>query len=59
MFVSLGDPAGLLDMDKSGRPAGLMADEASRSGYLTGARMSSMVQLASGPLVGPLAVGAA
>ena len=39
MFVSLVDPAGLLDMDRCGRTAGLMADSASRCGYRAGARM--------------------
>ena len=41
MFISLVDPAGLLDMDRCGRTAGLMADAASRSGYRAGARMAS------------------
>ena len=43
MFVSLVDPAGLLDMDKCGRTANLMADAASRSGYRAGARMASLL----------------
>ena len=41
MFVSLVDPVGLLEMDRCGRTAGLMADAASRSGYSAGARMAS------------------
>ena len=43
MFVSLVDPAGLLDMDRCGRTAGLMADSASRSGYRAGAKMASLL----------------
>lgn len=43
MFVSLVDPAGLLDMEKCGKTAGLMADAASRSGYRAGARMASLL----------------
>ena len=43
MFVSLVDPAGLLDMDRCGRTAGLMADSASRSGYRADARMASLL----------------
>ena len=43
MFVSLVDPAGLLDMEKCSRTAGLMADSASRSGYRAGARMASLL----------------
>ena len=43
MFVSLVDPAGLLDMDRCGRTAGLMADSASRSGYQAGGRMASLL----------------
>ncbi len=43
MFISLVDPAGLLDMEKCSRTAGLMADSASRSGYRAGARMASLL----------------
>ena len=43
MFVSLVDPAGILDMEKSGRIASQMREAASRSGYEVGARMSSML----------------
>ena len=43
MFVSLVDPAGLLDMEACGRTVGFMADAASRSGYRAGARMSSIL----------------
>ena len=43
MFISLVDPAGLLDMDKCSRTAGLMADSASRSGYRAGAKMASLL----------------
>ena len=43
MFVSLVDPAGLLDMDRCTRTANLMADAASRSGYNADARMASLL----------------
>ena len=43
MFISLVDPAGLLDMDRCGRTAGLMADSASRSGYRAGAKIASLL----------------
>ena len=41
MFVSLVDPAGLVDMDACGRTAALMEEAASRSGYEAGAKMAS------------------
>ena len=41
MFVSLVDPAGLVDMDTCGKTAALMEEEASRSGYKAGAKMAS------------------
>ena len=41
MFVSLVDPAGLLDMEKCGETAGRMERAALESGYHAGARMSS------------------
>ena len=43
MFVSLVDPAGLLDMEACGRTAGRMEKAASRSGYEAGARMASIL----------------
>ena len=43
MFISLVDPAGLLDMEKCSRTACLMADSASRSGYRAGAKMASLL----------------
>ena len=42
-FVSLVDPAGLLDMEACVRIAGRMEEAASRSGYEAGARMSSIL----------------
>ena len=42
-FVSLVDPAGLLDMEACGRTAGRMEEAASRSGYEAGARMASIL----------------
>lgn len=42
-FVSLVDPAGLTDMEKCGAIARRMGDEARRSGYHAGARMSSLL----------------
>ena len=41
MFVSLVDPAGLLDMEKCGEIAGRMERAALESGYHAGAKMSS------------------
>ena len=41
MFISLVDPAGLVDMDTCGRTAALMEAAASRSGYKAGAKMAS------------------
>ena len=43
MFVSLVDPAGLLDMEACRRTAGRMEVAASRSGYEAGARMASIL----------------
>ena len=43
MFVSLVDPAGLVDTDKCGRTAALMEEASSRSGYVAGARMSCLL----------------
>ena len=43
MFVSLVDPAGLLDTEKCGRTAALMEEAASRAGYEAGARMSRLL----------------
>ena len=43
MFVSLVDPAGLLDMEACRRTAGRMEEAASRSGYEAGARMASLL----------------
>ena len=43
MFVSLVDPAGLLDMDRCGRTAALMKEAASRSGYGAGIRMAHLL----------------
>ena len=43
MFVSLVDPAGLLDMEKCGEIAGRMERAALESGYGTGARMASVL----------------
>ena len=43
MFVSLVDPAGLLDMEACRRTAGRMEEAASRSGYEAGARMASIL----------------
>ena len=43
MFVSLVDPAGILDMERCGKTAALMGEAASRSGYEAGARMSSIL----------------
>ena len=43
MFVSLVDPAGLLDTERCGRTAALMEEEASRSGYAAGVRMSRLL----------------
>ena len=43
MFISLVDPAGLLDMEACGRTAGRMEEAASRSGYKAGARMASIL----------------
>lgn len=42
-FVSLVDPAGLTDMEKCGAVVRQMGDEARRSGYHAGARMSSLL----------------
>ena len=42
-FVSLVDPAGLTDMEKCGTVVRQMGDEARRSGYHAGARMSSLL----------------
>ena len=42
-FVSLVDPAGLLDMEACGRTAGRLEKAASRSGYEAGARMASIL----------------
>lgn len=44
MFVSLVDPAGVLDMERCGRMAALMREAASRSGYVAGARMASTLE---------------
>ena len=44
MFVSLVDPAGVLDMERCGRTAALMREAASRSGYVAGARMASTLE---------------
>ncbi len=43
MFVSLVDPAGLLDMEACRRTAASMEEAASRSGYEAGARMASIL----------------
>ena len=43
LFVSLIDPLGLLDMEKCGRIATWMGKSASRSGYLAGVRMASLL----------------
>ena len=43
MFVSLVDPAGLLDMERCGRTAAQMGEAASRSGYRAGIRMASLL----------------
>ena len=43
LFVSLIDPLGLLDMEKCGRIAARMGKSASRSGYLAGVRMASLL----------------
>ena len=43
MFVSLADPAGILDMERCGRTAARMGEAASRSGYEAGAKMSSIL----------------
>ena len=43
LFVSLVDPAGLLDMERCGEIAGRMEEAASRSGYGAGARMASIL----------------
>ena len=43
LFVSLIDPLGLLDMGKCGRIAARMGKSASRSGYLAGVRMASLL----------------
>ena len=43
MFVSLVDPAGILDMERCGRMAAQMGEAASRSGYEAGAKMSSIL----------------
>ena len=43
MFISLVDPAGLVDMDACRRTAGLMEEAASRSGYAAGAKMASIL----------------
>ena len=43
MFVSLVDPAGLLDMERCAETAGRMRRAALKSGYRTGARMSSIL----------------
>ena len=42
-FVPLVDPAGVLDMERAGRAAAGMRDEASRSGYADGARMAGLL----------------
>ena len=44
MFVSLVDPAGILDMERCGRTAARMGEAASRSGYEAGARMASILE---------------
>ena len=44
MFVSLVDPAGILDMERCSKTAALMGEAASRSGYEAGARMSSILE---------------
>ena len=44
MFVSLVDPAGLVDMEACGRTAALMEEAAQRSGYAAGARMASLLK---------------
>ena len=44
MFVSLVDPAGLLDMERCSRTAALMREAASRSGYEAGAKMASILE---------------
>ena len=43
LFVSLVDPSGLLNMEKCGRIAARMGKSASRSGYLAGVRMASLL----------------
>ncbi len=43
MFVSLVDPAGLLDMEACGMTAGRMEEAASRTGYEAGAKMASIL----------------
>ena len=43
MFVSLVDPAGLLDMDKCSETAGRMRDAASSAGYGAGEAMAAML----------------
>ena len=43
MFVSLVDPAGLLDMERCAEKAGRMRQAALESGYHAGARMSSIL----------------
>ena len=43
MFVSLVDPAGLMDMERCAETAGRMRRAALKSGYLAGARMSSIL----------------
>ena len=42
-FVSLVDPAGVLDMERAGRAAAGMREAASRSGYANGARMAGLL----------------
>ena len=44
LFVSLVDPAGLLDMERCGEIAARMGEAASGSGYRAGARMASSWQ---------------
>ena len=43
MFISLVDPAGLLDMEACRRMAGRMEEAASRTGYRAGARMAAIL----------------
>ena len=43
LFVSLVDPAGVLDTDRAGEIAGRMEEAASRSGYASGARMARLL----------------